>query len=112
MNWPEHNASPGAVGASALPDPGPPEGGTDGRPDGRSPGHRVRQRKANLAAVGEARTEACFRQAKEPREGCIWVMRTNAHSDVTVATAGDRLTPARDSICRLRHTRPGGISRA
>jgi putative transposase len=72
-DWPETPASPGAVGASALPDPGPPEGGTDGGPDGRLTGHRTRRRKTNLvlAAVGEARTEACSRQAEEPREGYI-----------------------------------------
>jgi putative transposase len=72
-DWPEYNASPGPVGASALSDPGPPEGGTDGRSDGRVTGHRARRRKTNLglAAVGEARTEACSRQAEEPREGCI-----------------------------------------
>jgi hypothetical protein len=35
--------------------------------------HRARRRKTNLglAAVGEARTEACSRQAEEPREGCV-----------------------------------------
>jgi len=72
-DWPEILASPGAVGASALSDPGPPKGGTDGRSDGRLTGHRARRRKTNLvlAAVGEARTEACCRQAEEPREGCI-----------------------------------------
>jgi putative transposase len=72
-DWPEYNASPGPVGASALSDPGPPEGGTDGRSDGRVTDHRARRRKTNLglAAVGEARTEACSRQAEEPREGCV-----------------------------------------
>jgi putative transposase len=46
-DWPEHNASPGPVGASALSDPGPPEGGTDGRSDGRVTGHRARLRKTS-----------------------------------------------------------------
>jgi putative transposase len=70
-DWPEHAACPGPVGARALSAPGPPDGGTDGRSDGRVTDHRARQRKTNLAAVGEARTEACSRQAEEPREGCV-----------------------------------------
>jgi len=85
-DWPEYNASPGAVGASALFDPGPPEGGTDGRSDGRVTDHRARLRKTLTsieAAAGEARTEACSRQAEEPREGCSWVMRTTAHLNAT-----------------------------
>jgi len=46
-DWPEHAASPGAVGASAPLDPGPPSGGTDGGPDGRSIGRRTRLRKTS-----------------------------------------------------------------
>jgi putative transposase len=46
-DWPETHASPGAVGASALSDPGPPEGGTDGRSDGRLTDHRTRLRKTS-----------------------------------------------------------------
>jgi len=46
-DWPEYNASPGAVGASALSEPGPPEGGTDGRSDGRVTDHRARLRKTS-----------------------------------------------------------------
>jgi hypothetical protein len=46
-DWPEHNASPGPVGASAPSGPGPPEGGTDGGSDGRVTGHRARLRKTS-----------------------------------------------------------------
>jgi len=57
-DWPDH-ANPGAVGASAPLDPGPPSGSTDGGSDGRSTDHRTRRRKTSLvlAAVGEARTK-------------------------------------------------------
>jgi len=48
-DWPEYNASPGAVGASAL-SPGPPEGGTDGRSDGRVTDHRARLRKTSTSS--------------------------------------------------------------
>jgi len=36
-DWPERTADPGAVGASAPLDPGPPSGATDGGSDDRSP---------------------------------------------------------------------------
>jgi len=49
-DWPEYNASPGPVGASALSDPGPPEGGTDGRSDGRVTDHRARLRKTSTSS--------------------------------------------------------------
>jgi IS605 OrfB family transposase len=49
-DWPEHAASPGAVGASAPLDPGPPSGGTDGGSDGRSIGRRTRLRKTSTSS--------------------------------------------------------------
>jgi putative transposase len=72
-DWPEYHASPGPVGASALSDPGPPEGGTDGRSDGRVTGHRARRRKTNLglAAVGEARTDARASEQRNPVMGAF-----------------------------------------
>jgi len=70
-DWPEILASPGAVGASAPFDPGPPLGGTDGGSDGRSTDHRTRRRKTNLvlAAVGEARTDARASEQRNPAMG-------------------------------------------
>jgi len=49
-DWPEHAASPSAVGASASLDPGPPSGGTDGGSDGRSIGRRTRLRKTSTSS--------------------------------------------------------------
>jgi hypothetical protein len=49
-DWPETHASPGTVGASALSDLGPPEGGTDGRFDGRVTDHRTRLRKTSTSS--------------------------------------------------------------
>jgi len=49
-DWPETHASPGAVGASAPLDPGPPSGGTDGGSDGRSIGRRTRLRKTSTSS--------------------------------------------------------------
>jgi putative transposase len=49
-DWPEHAASPGAVGASAPSGPGPPSGGTDGGSDGRSIGRRTRLRKTSTSS--------------------------------------------------------------
>ncbi len=49
-DWPETHASPGAVGASAPLDPGPPSGGTDGGSGDRSTGHRMRLRKTSTSS--------------------------------------------------------------
>jgi len=70
-DWPEHAASPGAVGASAPSDPGPPSGGTDGGSDGRLIDHRARRRTTDLvlAAVGEARTDARASEQRNPVMG-------------------------------------------
>jgi len=72
-DWPEHAASPGAVGASAPSDPRPPSGGTDGGSDGRLTGHRTRRRKTSLglAAVGEARTDARASEQRNPAMGAF-----------------------------------------
>jgi putative transposase len=72
-DWPERNANPGSVGASAPFDSGPPEGGTDGGSDGRVTDHRTRRRKTNLvlAAVGEARTEALASEQRNPAMGAF-----------------------------------------
>jgi putative transposase len=61
-DWPETHASPGAVGASALSDPGPPEGGTDGRSDVRVTDHRARLRKTSTSS----RLRPVRREPKSP----------------------------------------------
>jgi transposase len=70
-DWPERNANPGSVGASAPFDPRPLFGGTDDGPDGRLTDLRVRRRKTNLmlAAVGEARTKARKSEQRNPAMG-------------------------------------------
>ena len=72
-DWPERNANPGSVGASAPPDPGPRSGGTDGGSDDRSIGCRTRRRKTNLglAAVGEAKTQVCASEQRNPAMGAF-----------------------------------------
>jgi len=66
-----NHANPGAVGASAPLDLGPPSGATDGGSDGRLTGHRTRRRKTNLElfAVGEARTDARASEQRNPARG-------------------------------------------
>jgi hypothetical protein len=53
-DWPDH-ANPGPVEASALREPGPPDGGTDGRSDVRGTVHRARRRKTSLSGVSVRR---------------------------------------------------------
>jgi hypothetical protein len=53
-DWPDP-ADPGPVGASALREPGPPDGGTDGRSDVRGTVHRARRRKTSLSGVSVRR---------------------------------------------------------
>jgi transposase len=53
-DWPDP-ANPGPVEASALREPGPPDGGTDGRSDVRGTVHRARRRKTSLSGVSVRR---------------------------------------------------------
>jgi transposase len=68
-DWPEYNASPGPVGASALSDPGPPEGATDGGSDGRVTDHRARQRTTKLAAVMRREPTPATSRQRNPARG-------------------------------------------
>jgi putative transposase len=72
-DWPETNASPGLVEASAPVDPGPPAGGTDpGSDTGISRRRRSDRQTHTLtgrAGRGEAITNPAERRARNPERG-------------------------------------------
>ena len=72
-DWPETNASPGLVEASAPADPGPPAGGTDPGPDAGISRRRGSDRQTptltGRAGRGEAITNPAERRARNPERG-------------------------------------------
>jgi hypothetical protein len=91
-DWPETNANPGSVGASAPLDPGPPACATDGGSDGRSTDHRTRRRTTNWQ-LSVRRAPKLAKASWGTPQGVHLGEITHAHSDAAAAQVADPQGP-------------------